>query len=40
MRVAYDAALQYDPVEVRFWSSKWILGIRSNGYASRFIKSL
>lgn len=40
MRVAYDAALHYNPLEIRFWSSKWVLGIKANGYASRFIKSL
>lgn len=41
MRVAYDAALKYNPVEVRWWSTKWIFNHRlANGYASRFIKTL
>ncbi len=29
MRVAYEAALAYDPREVRWWSSKWIIGVQS-----------
>lgn len=40
MRVAYEAALTYNPIEIRFWSSKWIFGARSNGYASSFIRGL
>lgn len=42
MRAAYDAACAYEPVEIRFWSAKWIFGILSkkNAYASKFIKSL
>lgn len=40
MKVAYNEALKYSPVEIRFWSSKWVLGIMANGYASRFLKSL
>ncbi len=40
MRVAYDAAMLYAPREIRWWSSKWIFGHLSNGYASRFFKSL
>lgn len=40
MRVAYDAAKAYEPIELRFWSSKWIFGFKSNGYASRFLKSV
>lgn len=40
MEIAFAAALEYRPVEIRFWSSKWVFGIRKNGYASRFLKSL
>lgn len=40
MRIAYEAACAYNPVEIRFWSAKWIFGILANGYASRFIKSI
>lgn len=40
MKAAWDAALPYNPLEVRFWSSKWVFGIMENGYASRFLKSL
>jgi hypothetical protein len=40
MRIAWNAALHYQPVEVRFWSTKWIFGVKANGYASRFLKSL
>lgn len=40
MRVAYDAACAYEPVEVRWWSSKHVFGIMANPYASRFLKSL
>lgn len=40
MRIAYDAACAYEPVEIRWWSSKWVFGILANGYASRFLKSL
>lgn len=40
MQVAWDAALKYAPIEIRFWSSKWVFGIRKNGYASKFLKSL
>lgn len=40
MRVAYAAALKYKPLELRYWSSKWVLGHRKNGYASRFFLNL
>jgi len=40
MRVAWDQSLEYDPVEIRFWSSKWIVGVKKNNYASRFLKSI
>lgn len=40
MRVAYEAACVYQPVEIRWWSSKWVFGKLKNGYASRYIKSL
>ena len=40
MKAAYEAALEYSPAEIRFWSSKWVLGAKKNGYASRFLLSL
>lgn len=40
MHTAYKAALMFSPFEVRWWSSKWVLGCQANGYASRFLKSL
>jgi len=40
MQVAYDAAVAYGVEEVRYWSSKWVLGVRKNGYASKFLLSL
>lgn len=40
MHAAYKAACTFTPFEIRFWSSKWVLGGQMNGYASRFIKSL
>lgn len=40
MRAAYDAAVARDVVEVRYWSSKWVLGVRSNGYALEFLREL
>lgn len=39
MEVAYQAALKYNPVEIRLWSSKWVIGVRKNGYASRWLLS-
>lgn len=40
MHTAYKAALMFSPFEVRWWSSKWVLGCQANGYASRFLMSL
>ena len=40
MQVAYEAALKYNPVEIRLWSSKWVIGIKRNGYASRWLLGL
>lgn len=40
MQVAYDAAKAYLPVEIRWWSTKWILGPRANPYAARFLRRL
>lgn len=40
MEVAFRAAMKYVPLEIRFWSSKWVFGIKDNGYAKRFLKSL
>lgn len=37
MQKAYEAALAYKPVEIRLWSSKWVIGIKKNGYASRWL---
>lgn len=39
MEIAWLAALAYDPMEIRFWSSKWVLGVRANGYAADFLRS-
>jgi len=43
LSMAYDAAISHEHVEVvavRYWSSKWVLGVRNNRYASKFLKSL
>lgn len=40
MRKAWDTAAAYEPVEIRFWSSKWVFGVHKNGYASRFLMSM
>ncbi len=40
MQAAWNMALMFEPQEVRFWSSKWVLGVKKNGYASRFLMSL
>lgn len=40
MQTAWDAATAYGVEEVRFWSSKWVIGIKKNGYASQFLLSL
>jgi hypothetical protein len=40
MRVAYEEALTFEPSEVRWWSSKWVLGARRNHYAERFFQEL
>jgi hypothetical protein len=40
MRIAYNEALAYEPIEIRYWSTKWIFGIKVNTYASKFFKSL
>jgi hypothetical protein len=40
MQAAWDAAMQHNPIEIRYWSSKWVFGSRRNGYASRFLRSL
>lgn len=40
MQLAYDRACTYAPVEIRYWSSKWIWGFKKNRYASAFLKSL
>ena len=40
MDVAYKAACVYEPVEVRWWSSKHVFGIMANPYAGKFIKGL
>lgn len=40
MRVAYREALRYQPKEVRWWSSKWVIGALSRPYAVRFFREL
>lgn len=40
MTVAYEEALRYQPKEVRWWSSKWVIGAMSRPYASRFFRRL
>lgn len=40
MTVAYREALRYQPKEVRWWSSKWVIGARRRPYASRFFLDL
>lgn len=40
MRVAYDAALLYNPPEVRWWSFKWLFGKKATGYGRKFLKSI
>ena len=40
MQVAYEAALAYEPKEVRWWSSKWVIGHLARPYAQRFFESL
>ena len=40
MRIAYTAAMMYEPVALCWWSTKWIFGVKANGYSSRFLKSL
>lgn len=40
MKLAWDTAVSYGVEEIRFWSSKWVFGIKKNGYSSQFIKSV
>ena len=40
MQLAWDTAVSYGCEEVRFWSAKWVFGVKKNGYASTFLKSL
>ncbi len=40
MRKAYNATLAYRPIEIRLWSSKWIVGAQRNGYSARFLLKL
>lgn len=40
MRTAYEAALEYDPVEVRWWSSKWVIGAKRLSYTAPFFRNL
>lgn len=43
MLVAYNAALAYNPLEIRLWSSKWIIGAQAaNGGPgpARFLRSV
>ena len=40
MQRALDRALSSDIERLRFWSSKWIVGVRENDYAAKFIKKI
>jgi hypothetical protein len=40
MRIAYQQALTFDPVEVRWWDSRFVVGAKANGYSQAFIRSL
>jgi hypothetical protein len=40
MASALDEALTCDPIEVRYWSSKFVVGSRKNGYSAEFIGAL
>lgn len=40
MRIAYETALTYDPLEVRYWDSLQILGARRNPYAADAIRRI
>lgn len=40
MRIAYETALRYQPAEVRWWSSKWVIGLHRQAYATRFFAEL
>ena len=36
MQRAYDEAMKYDPVEIRYWSSKWVIGANRRDYPGAF----
>ncbi len=40
MKAALDSALTFHPFEIRWWSSKHILGPRANAYTAPFFRSL
>lgn len=42
LKKAYDKACEYNPVEIRYWSSKWVVGKRANSatYTARFLQDL
>lgn len=40
LQLAYDTAMEYNPIEVRFWSSKWIFGKFKEPKVSTWLKSL
>lgn len=40
MQIAYSEAEGLGVVEARYWSSKFVLGLRSNGYAGAFLRGL
>jgi hypothetical protein len=40
MMTAYQAALDLGVVEARYWSSKFVLGARSNGYSNTFLRGI
>lgn len=40
MRISYDAALLFNPFEVRWWSYKWVFGHLDTDYGRPFLRSI
>jgi hypothetical protein len=40
MRIAYDESLRYSPKEVRWWSSKWVIGGQAKLPVTQFFRDL
>lgn len=40
MQIALQAAMDYDVVDIRWWSSKHVIGVKKNPYAAKFLESL